>query len=58
MPAEFGFKLNAAVYTTLMSSCTWNHRLDLALKLHGRMLQDPGRAQIWIDFQLRDVTFM
>lgn len=40
MPRKFGFRPNAAVYTTLMSSCTWNGRMDLALALKNRMIQD------------------
>lgn len=40
MPLKFGFRPNAAVYTTLMSSCTWNGRMDLAMSLKTRMVQD------------------
>jgi len=40
MPQKFGFRPNAAVYTTLMSSCTWNGRMDLAMTLKTRMVQD------------------
>jgi len=39
MPQKFGFQPNTAVYTTLMSSCTWNGRMDLAMGLLDRMLQ-------------------
>lgn len=40
LPQKFGFQPNAAVYTTLMSSCTWNGRMDLAMSLKTRMVQD------------------
>ncbi|CAJ1350505.1 unnamed protein product [Effrenium voratum] len=40
MPLKFGFRPNAAVYTTLMSSCTWNGRIDLAMNLKDRMMED------------------
>ncbi|CAE7523743.1 EMB2745 [Symbiodinium pilosum] len=44
MPQKFGFRPNTAVYTTLMSSCTWNGRMDLAMGLRERMLQDGQTA--------------
>eukprot|EP00931_Biecheleriopsis_adriatica_P055392 TRINITY_DN32743_c0_g1_i1.p1 TRINITY_DN32743_c0_g1~~TRINITY_DN32743_c0_g1_i1.p1 ORF type:complete len:1038 (+),score=270.72 TRINITY_DN32743_c0_g1_i1:156-3269(+) len=40
MPKKYGFIPNPAVYTTLMSSCTWNHRMDLAMELRLRMIKD------------------
>lgn len=40
MPREYGFRTNVAVYTTLMSTCTWNGRLDLAMELRLRMLKE------------------
>lgn len=44
MPEKYGFSPNAAVYTTLMSTCTWNGRLDLALKLRLRMREAGQHA--------------
>lgn len=44
MPVKYGFQPNPAVYTTLMSSCTWNGRLDLAMKLRLRMREEGQQA--------------
>lgn len=44
MPDKYGFRSNAAVYTTLMSACTWNGRFDLALKLRLRMREEGLQA--------------
>lgn len=44
MPDKYGFSPNAAVYTTLMSSCTWNGQLDLAMKLRLRMREAGQHA--------------
>lgn len=44
MPNTYGFRPNVAVYTTLMSACTWNGRLDLALKLRLRMREEGQQA--------------
>lgn len=44
MPVKYGFQPNPAVYTTLMSTCTWNGRLDLAMKLRLRMREEGQQA--------------
>eukprot|EP00930_Biecheleria_cincta_P085952 TRINITY_DN75313_c0_g1_i1.p1 TRINITY_DN75313_c0_g1~~TRINITY_DN75313_c0_g1_i1.p1 ORF type:complete len:1038 (+),score=202.89 TRINITY_DN75313_c0_g1_i1:206-3319(+) len=44
MPEKYGFRPNPAVYTTLMSSCTWNGRLDLAMNLRLRMREEGQQA--------------
>lgn len=40
MPQKYGFRPNAAVYTCLMSTCIANNRMDLAMKLRKRMIED------------------
>jgi len=40
MPQKYGFRPNAAVYTCLMTTCITNGRMDLALDLRRRMLQE------------------
>merc|ERR1719253_2054957 len=40
MPKKYGFRPNTAVYTCLMSSCIGNSRLDLAMNLRLRMLEE------------------
>mmetsp|Transcript_11565 Transcript_11565/g.32548 ORF Transcript_11565/g.32548 Transcript_11565/m.32548 type:complete len:1085 (-) Transcript_11565:249-3503(-) len=40
MPQKYGFRPNAAVYTCLMSSCIGNSRMDLAMNLRKRMIED------------------
>lgn len=40
MPVKYNFRPNLAVYTTLMFSCLWDGRVDLAMGLHQRMPQD------------------
>lgn len=39
-PVKFGFRPNKAVYTALMSTCTWHRRNDLSLQLLERMVTD------------------
>jgi len=45
MPKKYGFHPNAAVYTCLMSTCITNGRMDLAMDLRKRMIEDS----IWLD---------
>jgi len=40
MPKKYGFRPNTAVFTCLMSSCIGNNRLDLAMDLRLRMLEE------------------
>merc|ERR1719491_2181277 len=40
MPAKFGFRANAAVYTCLMSACVANNRMDSAMDLLARMQEE------------------
>eukprot|EP00441_Pelagodinium_beii_P024462 CAMPEP_0197660312 /NCGR_PEP_ID=MMETSP1338-20131121/50771_1 /TAXON_ID=43686 ORGANISM="Pelagodinium beii, Strain RCC1491" /NCGR_SAMPLE_ID=MMETSP1338 /ASSEMBLY_ACC=CAM_ASM_000754 /LENGTH=1055 /DNA_ID=CAMNT_0043237639 /DNA_START=152 /DNA_END=3319 /DNA_ORIENTATION=- len=44
LPEKYGFCPNPAVYTTLMSSCTWNGRIDLAMELRLRMRKAGQQA--------------
>jgi len=44
LPEKYGFSPNPAVYTTLMSSCTWNGRIDLAMELRLRMRKAGQQA--------------
>merc|ERR1719399_141695 len=40
MPQKFNFRPNAAVYTCLMSTCIANGRLDAAMDLRLKMLEE------------------
>eukprot|EP00928_Gymnodinium_smaydae_P079621 TRINITY_DN634_c3_g1_i1.p1 TRINITY_DN634_c3_g1~~TRINITY_DN634_c3_g1_i1.p1 ORF type:complete len:1069 (+),score=299.07 TRINITY_DN634_c3_g1_i1:92-3298(+) len=39
-PSKYGFRPNAAVFTCLMATCAASGRLDQAMELHDRMLQE------------------
>lgn len=40
MPKKYGFRPNAAVYTCLMSTCITSSRMDLAMDLRRRMIEE------------------
>merc|ERR1719352_2132146 len=40
MPKKYSFRANNAVYTCLMSACIANQRMDKAMELRVRMLED------------------
>jgi len=40
MPRKYGFRPNAAVYTCLMSTCIASNRMDLAMDLRRRMIEE------------------
>mmetsp|Transcript_43899 Transcript_43899/g.102597 ORF Transcript_43899/g.102597 Transcript_43899/m.102597 type:complete len:898 (-) Transcript_43899:66-2759(-) len=43
-PKRFGFRLNAQVYTCLMSTCIWSSDLPKAFEAYQRMLEDGCEA--------------